>query len=209
MKSLYKNPTIIVFAVFAIAIFVYFKDQLPAIDLSHLTPGNVVAVLGYLSVIMLVVEQFIEVFIDDPNEKIKVQSKDRLEEINTFFDNLDKPSIINSEVEIIESDAKEIVLLKKEKRKLEEFLITQGLKRERRTIITGFIIGLFLSFSGFRLMSGIIFNGDEEHTLSEVQGVIIQAIDIVLTAGIIAGGSGRVHTLIKRIKTTFLSPNNN
>ena len=69
-------------------------------------------------------------------------------------------------------------------------------------MLIGFVLGLLLSLSGLRLMSGILFNGAEE-TLSEIQITIIQSLDIVLTAGIIAGGSDRVHGLIKRIKDTF------
>ena len=50
MKALYKNPIAIILMVFATVGFILLEDQLPAIDLSHLTPGNVVAVLGYTSV---------------------------------------------------------------------------------------------------------------------------------------------------------------
>ena len=48
-------------------------------------------------------------------------------------------------------------------------------------------------------MSGILFNETSDN-LSEIQSTIIQSIDIILTAGIIAGGSDRMHRLIKRVK---------
>ncbi len=205
MKALYKNPIAIILIVLAVAVFVYFEEQLPAIDLSNLNTANVIAVLSYLSVVMLVVEQCIEIFVDDPNEKEKLRCKDRIADINKVLEKLDKATEtpIMDEVPSIEEpeelQTKEVAKMMKEKKELEEFLLTRGLKRQRRTTIIAFVLGLALSFSGLRLMSGILFNGPEE-ALSKIQITMIQSIDIILTAGIIAGGSGRVHRLIKRIK---------
>lgn len=206
MKALYKNPIAIIFAVLAIAGFIYFEKQLPAIDLSHLTPGNVVAMLGYLSIIMLVVEQFIEIFVTDPEEKIKIQSKDRIADIDKFLESTNTPVdfaiIANPAPSVNEPRQDQIAKRMKEKKELEELLITMGLKRQKKMTIIAFVIGLILSFSGLRFMSGILFSGLEAEPMP-IQTTIIQTIDIVLTAGIIAGGSGRVHRLIKRIKQTL------
>ncbi len=196
MKALYKNPIAIILIIIAIAAFVYFEEQLPPIDLSHLTPGNVIAMLGYISIVMLIVEQFIEIFIDDPNEKVKIKCKDRLAEIEDYIEDVS----ITADPESIENDDTMNKMMK-EKDELEEFLVTRGLKRQRRTTMIAFVIGLILSFSGLRLMSGIIFSESTEE-LSIIQATIIQSIDIILTAGIIAGGSGRMHRLIKTIKET-------
>lgn len=205
MKALYKNPIAIIFAVFAVAGFIYFQEQLPAIDLSHLTPGNVIAMLGYLSIIMLVVEQFIEIFVSDPEEKIKIQSKNRIAIINKFLESLNppiNPIMIHPESSIDNPQLDQITKVIKEKKELEELLISMGLKRQKKMTIIAFVIGLILSFSGLRFMSGILFSGLEVEP-SSIQTTIIQTIDIILTAGIIAGGSGRVHRLIKRIKQTL------
>jgi hypothetical protein len=200
MKALYKNPFVLIFIILGITVFIYFEEQLQSIDLSHLTPGNVVAVLGYLSVIMFVVEQFIEIFVDDPDRKEKKQCKDRIIAINKYLKDqnisIDPAIIKKQEVD----DHKDLIL--KEKSELEEVLLTYELKRQRRTMLIGFMLGLLLSVSGVRIMSGIILNGSEQ-TLSEIQVTIIQSIDIILTAGIITGGSDRIHGLIKRIKDTF------
>ncbi|TSE08746.1 MULTISPECIES: hypothetical protein [Aquimarina] len=206
MKALYRNPIAIILIILAIGSFIYFEEQLPAIDLSHLTPGNVMAMLGYISVIMLVVEQFIEIFVDDPNQKVKIQCKDRITDINKFLERLNNPidvaALTDPESTEEKPESAEVAKMMKEKKELEEFLMTRGLKRQRRTTIIAFAIGLILSFSGLRLMAGIVFNGPETE-LSSIQITIIQSIDIVLTAGIIAGGSGRVHRLMKRIKETM------
>ncbi len=202
MKALYKNPIAIILAVLSIAGFVFFEEQLPSIDLSSLEPGNVIAMLGYISVIMLVVEQCIEVFIDDPNEKVKQQCKDRIAEIDDRMETMNisvSPTIANEESEETEIETEEVGKMMKEKKELENILMVSGQKRHRRTTLIAFIIGLVLSFAGIRLISGIIFNGPQE-TLSEIQFTIIQSIDVILTAGIIAGGSGRMHRLIKTVK---------
>ncbi len=204
MKSLYKNPVAIVSVVLATASFIYFENRLPAINLSNLDTASIIAALGYLSVVILIVEQFIEIFVYDPNEKVKMQCKERIADINKYLESRNNP--IDTDIEEDEDEetvdtesTEKTAKVMKEKRELEEYLMTRGLKRQRKTTIIAFIIGLVLSLSGLRLMSGIIFNGPEEE-LSSIQVTIVQSLDIILTAGIIAGGSGRVHRLIKRIK---------
>ncbi|TPN87964.1 hypothetical protein [Aquimarina algicola] len=201
MNALYKNPIAIILIVLSIVGYILLKAYLPPIDLSHLTPENVIAVLGYLSVVMFVVEQFIEIFIDDPNQKEKKECKNRISEINTYLEkiNKDRDAVAIEEEPVEEENPDKVIRIMREKKALQEKLINKGLHRQQRTSIIAFVLGLVLSFSGLRLMSGIIFEGSQE-SLSEIQSTIIQSIDIVLTAGIIAGGSGRVHRLIKKIK---------
>ena len=207
MKALYKNPIAIILIVFAVVGFVLLEGQLPAINLAHLTPGNVVAVLGYTSVIMFVVEQFIEIFVHDYNQRLKRECKERIDEINRKLESMNEP-VVGEEAasETEEVSVPEVANMMKEKRRLENTLTKEGMKRKQRTIVIAFIIGLILSFSGFRLMSGILFNETSDN-LSEIQSTIIQSIDIILTAGIIAGGSDRMHRLIKRVKEAFQPEN--
>ncbi|GAA4279382.1 hypothetical protein [Aquimarina mytili] len=212
MKALYKNPIAIILIVLAIAAYVYFEEQFPPVDLSNLDPGNVIAMLGYISVVMLIVEQFIEIFVDDPGEKEKKKCKDRIADIEEYMDDIDAPidpMMIDPEKPLadkgeggkIEEEDRKIAMMMREKKGLEERIENHGLKRHRRTTIIAFAIGLVLSFSGLRLISGIIFSQPEtEEELFKIQVTIIQSIDIVLTAGIIAGGSGRMHRLLKRLK---------
>ena len=206
MKALYKNSIAIILIVFAVVGFVLLEGQLPAINLAHLTPGNVVAVLGYTSVIMFVVEQFIEIFVHDPGQRLKKECKDRIDEINRKLERMNSPVEEEPTSETEEVSVPEVANMMKEKRRLENTLTKEGMKRKQRTIVIAFIIGLILSFSGFRLISGILFNETSDN-LSEIQSTIIQSIDIILTAGIIAGGSDRMHRLIKRVKEAFQPEN--
>ncbi len=203
MKALYKNPIVIILVVAAITTFVFFEEKLPSVDLSSLEPGNIIAILGYISVVMLVVEQCIEVFIEDPSQKVKLKCKNRIAEIEEQLETINvpiSPTVSDEEFETVETESVEVAGLRNEKRELENVLITQGLKRRKHTTVVAFIIGLILSFSGIRLLSGVVFNEPQEEILSGIQLTIIQSIDIIVTAGIIAGGSGRMHRLLKRVK---------
>ncbi len=202
MKALYKNPLVIILIILSIFCFLYFKEYLPSVHLKNLEASNIISIFGYLSVIMLVVEQVIEIFVFDPNEKTKIKNKRRLEEINKYLESLNNPE--NSMVVDIQSlpeetSAEKVIRLMKEKKKIEEFLLTRSQLRQQRTITIAFILGLILSLSGIRLMSGIMLP-ESAAELSEIQIKVIISIDIILTAGIIAGGSDRMHRLIKRIK---------
>ncbi len=202
MKALYKNPLIIILIVLAIASFNYFKEYLPSVHLINIELSNIISILGYLSVIMLVVEQVIEIFVHDPNEKNKIKNKRRLEEINRYLESINDPEnsvVIDIQSLPEETSADKVIRILKEKKEIEDFLLTHGQLRQQRTITIAFVIGLILSLSGIRLMSGIILP-ESASELSEIQIKVIISIDIILTAGIIAGGSDRMHRLIKRIK---------
>lgn len=192
MKALYKNPIALILIAVTVGAFIFLKDQLPALDLSQLTPTNIIAVLGYITVVMLIVEQFIEIFVNDPDEKNKMQRKQRIADICKELED-----------ETLEEATKGKLL--SEKTELEGQIIAKGLKRKQRILIINFGIGLLLAFSGFRILSGFLFETSLNSGVSETQLTLIQSIDIILTAGIIAGGSDRVHRLIKRIKANFES----
>jgi len=190
MKALYKNPVVLILIVITIAIFIFLREQLPALDLSQLTPTNIIAVLGYILVVILIVEQFIEIFVCDPDEKSKILKKQR---VSNLVKKLESEDLLAS--------GKEQLIL--EKNELEAEIISRGLRRKQRILIINFGIGLVLSFSGFRILSGFLFENAINTGASDAQLALIQSVDIILTAGIIAGGSDRIHRLIKTIKTNF------
>ncbi|WP_025742842.1 hypothetical protein [Aquimarina pacifica] len=214
MKLFYKYLTVILFillAITTIVAFIFFEDQLPSLDLTIIEPSTIIGVLGYVSIIMLVVEQSIEIFVFDANKKKKEASKKRIQKINAILEKMD-PEALVSEID------EQIILLTKEQkenkrrmvREREELKIEleqQGLKRQRRIRVISFIMGLLISFSGIRILTGALFNSgvlfDVEEGGLGMQATILQSIDIILTAAIIAGGSDRVHSLIKRAKVAL------
>jgi len=223
MKPIYRNSISFALIAAAVVSFIIFEEQLPSVDLSILDPTTVFGVLGYISVIMLVVEQCIEIFVFDPNKMQKEKDRRRVQEIEALLDEVLDPIMdIEMEVEKMEDpeqmeevemekeaepikrySRRQIQLLEKESDRLREKLKTQGEQRQKKVQLVSFIIGLIISFSGIRVLSGTLFNA--ENILFGFQNTLIQSIDIVLTAGIISGGSDRVHSLIKRAKGA-LSP---
>ncbi len=204
MKALHKNIIAIILVIGAVTTFIFFEEQLPSFNLSELEISTVIGVLGYISIIMLVVEQCIEIFVYDPNEKEKQQQKKRLESINQSIKKIKESDelALEDDTELTEKQKEMLKKLMNEKRLIEEKRLDQGKKREQKIQLISFTLGLLISFSGIRVLSGTLFNPEGEILLG-IQGTIIQSIDIILTAGIIAGGSDRVHSLIKRAKVAL------
>ena len=77
------------------------------------------------------------------------------------------------------------------KRKLEEY--KAGTKR--RALLVGLTLGLLVSLSGVRLL-GPIF---QFSSISAFQEALFHFTDIIITAGLIAGGSSTIHELMALI----------
>ena len=67
------------------------------------------------------------------------------------------------------------------------------------TMVISFITGLVIASVGVRVL-GPLFDTNE---LTRVQGILFDAIDIVITAGLIAGGSKGINTLTSSIGAVF------
>ena len=63
---------------------------------------------------------------------------------------------------------------------------------QRRALLAGLTIGILVSLSGVRLL-GPIFDGSVEWSF---QGALFQFTDIIVTAGLIAGGTSTIHELM-------------
>lgn len=68
---------------------------------------------------------------------------------------------------------------------------------QRRALLAGFTLGMLVSLSGVRLL-GPIFDLSVSGA-SEFQTAVFQFADIVITAGLIAGGSSTIHELMALI----------
>ncbi len=68
---------------------------------------------------------------------------------------------------------------------------------QRRALLAGFTLGILVSLAGVRLL-GPIFDVSGSAT-SEFQAAVFQFADIVITAGLIAGGSVTIHELMALI----------
>ena len=68
---------------------------------------------------------------------------------------------------------------------------------QRRALLAGFTLGILVSLAGVRLL-GPIFDVSEG-AASGFQAAVFQFADIVITAGLIAGGSSSIHELMALI----------
>ena len=68
---------------------------------------------------------------------------------------------------------------------------------QRRALLAGLTLGILVSLSGVRLLDPIFqFDGAGEWTF---QMAMFQFTDIIVTAGLIAGGSATIHELMALI----------
>ena len=65
---------------------------------------------------------------------------------------------------------------------------------QRRALLVGLTLGILVSLSGVRLLGPILeFGGVDEWSF---QQAVFQFTDIIVTAGLIAGGSATIHELM-------------
>ena len=83
----------------------------------------------------------------------------------------------------------------KQKTNAEEKLREYKTGTQKRALLAGLTLGLLVSLSGVRLL-GPIFEVDD---LTGFQDKLFQLTDIVLAAGLIAGGSAAIHQLMALI----------
>ena len=68
---------------------------------------------------------------------------------------------------------------------------------QRRALLVGLTLGILVSLSGVRLLGPIFEIGVAD--ASSFQQAVFQFTDIVVTAGLIAGGSATIHELMALI----------
>ena len=81
------------------------------------------------------------------------------------------------------------------KKAAEEALRRYKTGTQRRALLAGLTLGVMVSLSGVRLL-GPIF---DVSALTGVQGKLFHLTDVVLAAGLIAGGSAAIHQLMALI----------
>ena len=67
--------------------------------------------------------------------------------------------------------------------------------RERLRLLLGFIVGIFVSAAGIRALEGLLVISNERAV-----DRLLYPVDVLLTAGLIAGGSNGLAFLIQLLK---------
>ena len=155
--------------VLALAIFIIsLRDSLRPIDTKDDPFLIALSQLGILYIVALIVERSLEVIIKAWRQADKSHYKER--------------------VRLAEDDSRA-----EAQKELEKYRTGT----QKRALIVGLILGIFLSVSGIRFL-GAIFYFSDVSGWSFQQGMF-QFIDIILTAGLIAGGSATIHELMALI----------
>jgi len=150
-------------------ITISFGDSLRPIDTEDDPFRIALSQLGILYIVALIVERSLEVIIKAWRQADKSHYKER--------------------VRLAEDDDSKAEAQKE----LEKYRTGT----QKRALIVGFILGIFLSVFGIRFL-GAIFYFSDVSGWSFQQGMF-QFIDIILTAGLIAGGSATIHELMALI----------
>lgn len=163
-------------AVIALVIIIWIQgDSLKAIETKSNSAPFLTALsqLGILYIIALFVERALEVLIKAWRQGGKIA----LEQEKTSAENNNQDNAQKAEIQ----------------KNLEEYKAGT----QRRALLVGLTLGILVSLSGVRLL-GPIFQGAETEKLM-FQMAVFNFTDIVLTAGLIAGGSSTIHELMALI----------
>jgi len=168
-------PTFIVVILIAGIILNNYINEFQTIDISSFETGRLVGLFGSLFFVSLLVERFIELFVQDPDAEVKARKAAQRKNL------IDPNQIMEADLEM------------KAMRK----------KRRNTVVFIGFTMGLIIALFGVRILTNLVVDPD----WGDLQERYINILDMVLTAGLIAGGSEGIHTLINIAKNA-MNPGN-
>lgn len=164
-------PTFIAAILIAGLILNNYISEFKTIDISSFETGRLVGLFGSLFFISLLVERFIELFVQDPDAELKRRKAAQKKNL------IDPNQIMEAELEL------------KEMRK----------KRRNTVVFIGFVMGLIIALFGMRILTNLVVDPD----WGDLQKRYVNILDMVLTAGLIAGGSEGIHSLINIAKNAM------
>lgn len=177
-NELQRQAKTLTLVILFIVIIVFAIQQLSAPFKDGLKVQDITGALGALFIIVLLVERVIEIFTSiwrDPDANTLKQK------INKFTDEQKK----SRETNVLDA---------------EKNLANYKAKTQSITLLTSFTLAVVICAAGVGLLSEII---NLPATAPNSQKTFIRGIDIVLTAGLIAGGSDGFHHFVNSFVTFF------
>lgn len=142
-------------------------EHFQTINFSSFDTSKIIGLIGSLFFISLLVERFLEIFVQDPKAKQKVQLQRNVRSLAPLGD-IDQ---------LLEAEAQ----------------LEQIKNERRRTLrVAGFAAGIVIALFGFRVLSNLLV----EPIADPIQNRFVTIMDMVLTAGLVSGGSGGIHNLV-------------
>ncbi len=206
-KPLFKSVPFILLILATLTVFALLpRDNseliFKTINLKGLKISEVIAALTGLIVISLLIEQFIEIFISDPDkeekERLGLLQENVLKDLSQVRKTNNRFLFSNQAIGAGANTAAEDNLVKKQAQVTFDKKILEK-KRSRQTLIIAFVIGLIIAFIGVRLITGFL----PMEGIKAQQETALNMLDIVLTAGLFAGGSNGIHKVLKAIQSSL------
>jgi low affinity Fe/Cu permease len=146
------------------------------------TETDVLAIVTSLFVVAVFMERSVEAIL------IPVRTPDRKKREQ-------KLEVVRREAET--DDSKKVELLK-----LEQDLENYKMVTAQRALWISFVFGLLISLVGVRTLAGLV-EPDSLKTLGDMHRSLFAFVDIVLTGGVIAGGSAAIDKIGRKISKYF------
>ncbi len=93
-----------------------------------------------------------------------------------------------------ERDPQKLEALNREMEQLQKERLEYKSDTQRMALWGGLLMGVIIGVAGLRVLSGLLTNLDK---LQGIQQIIFHATDVLLTGGLLAGGSDGVHKIYK------------
>ncbi|WP_185230313.1 hypothetical protein [Teredinibacter franksiae] len=150
------------------------------IEFKAISDSDIAAIVASMFVISVFMERSIEAIL------VPVRAPDRqiLKQEIARLQGLDSSSSNNSDIEALKEKENEFELYR--------------LGTAKRAYWISFVFGLLISLVGVRVLSGFVDLDTADH-LTQVQANLFTFIDVVLTGGVIAGGSAAIDKIGRKI----------
>ncbi len=185
----YSDALGVVFVLIVVGVVLFFIKTTP-ITFKPITDADILAIITSLFVVAVFMERSIEALL------VPARKPDR-KDIELEIKKLE------ARVKEGESDKKEDLLAKKQE------LVKYRLQTGRIAMWGGFVFGLLISIVGVRALAGLVDFTDASKIMEdtyELQRTLFNFVDVVITGGVIAGGSAAIDKIGRRISETLKTP---
>lgn len=181
-RNVHPKEAFLVIVTLAGAFALLYYTKAAGIAFKPFTESDVLSIITSMFVVAVFMERSIEAILTP------IRAPDR--------------SRIEKELEDIKNAAGSDEHKKQEQAEKEHELKMYRLRTAQSAYWLSFIFGLIISVAGIRTLSGLV-NADELKTLSVVHHNLFSFVDIILTSGVIAGGSAAIDKIGRAISAFF------
>ena len=181
-KSFHLIEAIFVVLTLGAAFALLYYTNAAGVPFKSFTESDILSIITSMFVVAVFMERSIEAILTP----IRAPDRSRMEK----------------ELEDIKKAAKSDVTMMQVIATKERELKTYRLQTAQRAYWLSFILGLLISVAGIRTLSGLV-NPEDLKALGVVHRHLFSFVDIVLTSGVIAGGSAAIDKIGRAISEFF------